>query len=74
MLDAPESEFHYVHSLGPRFVEIALAAYGGPLDVTHVRRAHVRTALGHLVFITEDSPRWPAMLSWNTAVLTHLVD
>lgn len=71
--DGPESEFHYVHSLGPRFVELALEAYGAPLDVEHIRRAHVRTALGHLLFIDESSPRWPAMLSWNTAVLTHLV-
>lgn len=72
-LDGPESEFLYVHSLGPRFVEIAMAAYGAPLDEAHVRRAHVRTALGHLVFVGEDSPRWPAMLSWNTAVLTSLL-
>ena len=72
-VDGPESEFHYVHSLGPRFVELALEAYGAPLDVEHIRRAHVRTALGHLLFVAEDSPRWPRMLSWNTAVLTHLV-
>ncbi|MGE0401428.1 MAG: phosphotransferase [Kofleriaceae bacterium] len=72
-LDAPESEFHYVHSLGPRFVEIAMAAYGAPLDEGQIRRAHARTALGHLVFVAEDSPRWPAMLAWNTAVLRHLV-
>ncbi len=72
-VDGAESEFHYVHSLGPRFVEIALAAYGSPLDEVAIRRAHVRTALGHLLFVPPDSPRWPAMVGWNTAVLTHLV-
>jgi hypothetical protein len=71
--DGPESEFHYVHSLGPRFVEIATAAYGAPLDGEAVRRAHVRTALGHLEWVGHDSPRHPSIISWVTAVLTRLV-
>lgn len=72
-VDGPESELHYVHSLGPRFVEIAMAAYGAPLDAEAIRRAHVRTALGHLEWVARDSPRYPSILSWVTAVIARLV-
>lgn len=72
-LDSPEADFHYVHSLGPRFVKRALAACGAALDEDAIRRAHVRTALHHLTFIGPESPRYPSMVSWNTAVIDHLV-
>jgi len=72
-VDGPESEFHYIHSLGPRFVEGVLRAYHAPIDIAMIRRAHVRTALGHLTWVAPDSQRYPRMLSWVTAVLTAFV-
>jgi aminoglycoside phosphotransferase (APT) family kinase protein len=72
-VDAAASEFHYVHSLGPRFVEGALAAYGTPLDILAIRRAHVRTALGHLQWVAPDAVRYPSILAWVTAVLDRLL-
>ena len=72
-LDGPASEFHYIHSLGPRFVATAITAYGAALDEDAIRRAHVRTALGHLEWVGPDSPRYPAIISWVTAVVASLV-
>jgi hypothetical protein len=41
--DAPETDLQYAHSLGPRFVEIATRAYGGPLDLGAIHDASAWT-------------------------------
>ncbi len=72
-LDGPATELHYVHSLGPRFVAGVLAAYGAPVDLELVKRAHVRTAIDHLQFVSPSAERYPSVVSWITAVIEHLI-
>lgn len=74
---APAStDLHYAHSLGPRFVSLALPSYAAtrtPLDEAAVRRAHVLTALDHLRWHPPGTPRHPSIVAWVTATLTELV-
>jgi len=67
-LDAAETELHYAHSLGSRFVAVALRAYGRPLDGDAIRRAHALTALGHLLWHGPGKPRHALIVGWITAI------
>jgi hypothetical protein len=71
-IDAAATELLYVHSLGSRFVAIALDAYGA-IDIEAVRRAHLRTALGHLIWHGPGTPRHPSIVAWITAAFERLV-
>jgi aminoglycoside phosphotransferase (APT) family kinase protein len=71
-IDAAATELLYVHALGPRFVAIALDAYGA-IDDNDVRRAHARIALDHLRWHGPDSVRHEAIVGWVTAVFEQLV-
>ncbi len=70
-LDAAEHELHYAHSLGGRFAAAALRAYGRPLDVDAIRRAHVHTALGHLLWHGPGKPRHASIVRWISAIHRH---
>lgn len=70
--DAAETELHYVHSLGPRFVARALAAYGAH-DRRAVERAHLRIAIGHLLWHGPKSERHAAIVGWICAAVEHLL-
>ncbi len=72
-LDGPATELHYVHSLGPRFVAGVLAAYGAPVDIELVKRAHVRMAIDHLEFVSPSAERYPSIVRWVTSVIERLV-
>jgi aminoglycoside phosphotransferase (APT) family kinase protein len=71
--DRAETDFHYAHSLGPRFVAIATRAYGRPLDDAAIRRAHLRTALTHILWNGPGTPRHPTILAWIAATFDSLV-
>ena len=71
-LDAAATELLYVHSLGSRFVATALAAYGGPIDLEDVRRAHIRSALDHLITFGPGTERHASVVAWVTAALERL--
>lgn len=71
-IDAAATEFLYVHSLGSRFAATAFAAYG-PVDDEDVRRAHLRTALDHLLTFGPGTERHPSIVEWATAVFERLV-
>lgn len=71
-VDAPETELHYLHSLGPRFVARALAAYGVH-DRREVERAHLRIALGHLLWHGVSSARHGSIVEWICAAVEHLL-
>lgn len=73
-VDAPEADLQYVHSLGPRFVAIAVAAYGRPLDMTSIRNAHLQTALGHILWHGPGMPRHASIVAWITAAFDRLAD
>ncbi len=66
-LDAAETELLYAHSMGSRFVELVVAAYG-PVDLAAVWRAHLRTALDHVLLYGPDHPRHPRIIEWASAV------
>lgn len=72
-LDGVETDLLYIHSLGPRFVAGVLAGYGAPVDRELVKRAHVRTALDHLMFVPPSAERYPSIIRWVTAVIERLV-
>lgn len=71
-IDCAATEFLYVHSLGPRFVATALAAYGD-INLEDVRRAHVRQALDHLYWHPPGTERHDAIVGWVSAALECLV-
>lgn len=71
--DAAEADLQYVHSLGPRFVEIAVAAHGAPLDPAAIRRAHLRTALTHILWHGPGTPRHRTIVGWIEATFDVLV-
>jgi aminoglycoside phosphotransferase (APT) family kinase protein len=71
-IDDAATEFLYIHSLGAQFVERAVAAYG-EVDLEDVRRAHVRTALGHLLWHGPGTPRHDGIVAWVSSVLERLV-
>lgn len=67
------SELQYAHSLGPRFVEHALRAYSrcrAPVDEEEVLCAHLRSALGHLLWFPPESPRHKGILRWIEGALS----
>ena len=68
-LDAAATEFLYVYSLGAQFAELALAAYGHDVNREDVARAHIRTALDHLIWHGPGTPRHDGIVAWVTAVL-----
>lgn len=70
-LDAHATELHYAPSLGRQFVERAIAAYG-PVDREAIDRAHLRTALDHVLYHGPDKPRHAHVVAWTTAVLDSL--
>ena len=70
-LDDAAGEFLYVHSLGAEFVERAIAAYG-TVDMEAVRRAHLRTALDHLIWFGPGTERHPKIVAWVTDALEKL--
>jgi hypothetical protein len=70
--DAAETDLQYVHSLGPRFVARALAAYGAH-DRRAVERAHLRTAIGHLLWHGPQSERRASIVDWIGAAVEHLL-
>lgn len=70
--DAPEIDLQYVHSLGPRFVAIATSAAGRPLDAAAIRRAHLRTALTHILCNGRGTPRYPRIIAWIEATFERL--
>jgi aminoglycoside phosphotransferase (APT) family kinase protein len=72
--DAPETDLQYVHSLGPRFVSIAVAAYGRPLDMASIRRAHLRTALDHILWHRQGMPRHASVVAWIAVAFDKLVE
>ncbi|HEX4454767.1 MAG TPA: phosphotransferase [Kofleriaceae bacterium] len=67
-IDAAATELLYVHSLGADFTQCVLDAYG-PIDLDDVRRAHVRTALDHLIWHGPGTQRHAEVVEWATAVL-----
>jgi len=67
-LDAAATELLYIHSLGAEFTQRVLDAYG-PIDLDDVRRAHVRTALDHLIWHGPGTERHAGIVEWATAVL-----
>jgi hypothetical protein len=70
-IEAAATELLYVESLGSRFMATALDAYG-PISVDDVRRAHIRIALGHLIWHPPGSPRHESVVSWVSAALERL--
>jgi len=71
-IDAAATELLYVHSLCSRCVAIALDAYGA-IDLDAGRRAHLRTALGHLIRHGPGTTRHPSIVSWITAAIERLL-
>jgi len=71
-LDAAEADFQYVHSLGPRFVAIVVHAYGRPLDMAAIRRAHLYTAIAHILWHGPGTPRHASIVAWITAAIEAL--
>jgi hypothetical protein len=69
-LDAAAAELLYVHSLGPRFVTTTIAAC--EVDEGDVRRAHVRTALDHVLTHGPGTPRHASVLSWACDAIERL--
>jgi hypothetical protein len=59
-------------SLGPRFVAIAVGAYGRPLDMASIRRAHLRTALTHRLWHGPGTPRHASIIAWIAAAFDEL--
>lgn len=70
-LDDPAIELMYVDSLGAHFAAAALRAYG-TIDRDAVHRAHVRTALEHIVYHGPGTPRHASVVAWASAALEHL--
>jgi aminoglycoside phosphotransferase (APT) family kinase protein len=69
--DAASSELCYIASLGREFAACVIAAYGGA-DADAVDRAHVRAALGHVLYHRPGMPRHDDVVAWATAVLDAL--
>ena len=70
--DAPEADLQYAHSLGPRFVAVAVHAYRRPLDMNAIRRAHLRTALTHILWHGPGTPRHRSIVAWIEAAFAAL--
>lgn len=70
-IDAAATELLYVHSLGSRFAAISVAACG-EVDLEEVRRAHLRVALGHLLWHGPGTPRHASIVRWLTTAFERL--
>jgi hypothetical protein len=71
-IDAASQELSLVHSLGSRFAAIAIDAYG-PVDVEAVRRAHLRSALDHVMWHGPGTPRHESIMAWASAAFERLL-
>lgn len=69
--DAAASELLYVASLGREFAACVTAAYG-VVDHDAIDRAHLRAALGHVLYHQPGMPRHDDVVAWATAVLEAL--
>lgn len=77
---ATVGDFHedlmYLHSQGPRFAEIAMAAYeheaGASVDRDMVGRFHVRSAFEHFGWVRPEAPRFPRIVEWATGAARAL--
>jgi len=67
-LDYAAQELLYIHAFGSRFVARTLDAYGA-IELETVRHAHVREAVGHLLFHGPGTERHPSIVRWVTAAL-----
>lgn len=69
-------DLKYLHSQGPRFTEIAMAAYeteaGVILDRQLAGRMHVRSAFEHFAWVQADAPRFPRIVDWALESLRAL--
>ena len=65
-IDAAAQELSCAHSLASRFAAIAIDAYG-PIDLEHVRRTHLRSALDHMIDHPPGTPRHESIVAWATA-------
>ncbi|MCA9623331.1 MAG: phosphotransferase [Myxococcales bacterium] len=74
--DEAWADLQYVHSMGPRYVEAALASYAvescSPVDAEAVRRRHLLAALDHLHAHPPGRPRHASVVRWVTQALRHL--
>jgi phosphotransferase family enzyme len=70
-LDDPAIELMYIDSLGSRFAEAAITAYG-TIDRDAVHRAHLRTALDHVLHHGPGMPRHASVVAWATDALEHI--
>jgi Phosphotransferase enzyme family len=70
-IDAAATELLYIESIGPHFAATVVDAYG-PISIEDVRRAHIRVALGHLIWFPPGTPRHASVVSWITAALERL--
>ena len=71
-VDAAETDFQYVHSLGPDFVAIAVRAYGRTLDMEAIRHAHLYSAITHILWHGPGTPRHASIVAWITAAIEAL--
>jgi len=71
-IDTAAQDLSHVYSLGSRFAAIAFEAYG-PVDVEHVRRAHLRSALDHVLSHGPGTPRHAGIIEWTTAAFERLL-
>lgn len=62
-------DLRYVHSQGPQFAALAMAAYaetsGLAIDAGLVRRYHVLSAFEHFAWVRPDAPRFPSIVRWT---------
>jgi len=70
-IDAAAQELSLAHSLSSRFGAIAIDAYG-PVDLEHVRRAHLRMALEHMIDHPPGTERHESIVAWATAAFERL--
>lgn len=66
-------DFKYLPSFGVAFTRVTLEAYsaagGPPLGLDGVGRFHVLSALEHLTFVDNASPRWAEIIEWSHTAL-----
>jgi aminoglycoside phosphotransferase len=70
-IDAAAQELSCAHCLSARFGAIAIDAYG-PVDLEHVRRAHLRNALEHMIDHPPGTERHESIVAWATAAFERL--
>lgn len=70
-IDAAAQELSLADSLSSRFGAIAIDAYG-PVDLEHVRRAHLRCALEHMIDHPPGAERHESIVAWATVAFERL--